>query len=214
MDFGTALTNQFRDPRWLQKTLTAALLSLFPIFGQIFVTGWALGITRRMIEGGETLLPEIDLAADFIRGLKVWGLNLVYALPGIFMALPLAVGIGFMAAVDQGQTAIVWALTSLCLMVLLIGYTLVLSYYLPAAYANFIASGERFSAGLNLAASYRLIRRSPVAYFMVFIGGMMCTFITLIGLAGCVIGVVLTGVYSQTIMAQLYGQAYREAKSM
>ncbi len=212
MDFGSALTYQFRDPRWQHKFLLAALLSLIPVFGQLLILGWSLAITRRVMNQETDALPELDLSTDLLRGLKGWGISLVYSLPALLLAIPLSIGLGLMIAINDGRAATVWALAALCLTALLIGYSLVLGFILPAAYATLMAQNEQFSAGLNLRVVLRLLRRGPVAYFMVFLGGILCAFITIFGLVGCIIGVVLTSTYSMTVMAHLFGQAYLDSK--
>lgn len=211
MDFGSALTYQFRDPRWQHKFLLAALLSLIPVFGQLLILGWSLAITRRVMNQETDTLPELDLSTDLLRGLKGWGISLVYSLPALLLAIPLSIGLGLMIAINDGRAATVWALAALCLTALLIGYSLVLGFILPAAYATLMAQNEQFSAGLNLRVVLRLLRRGPVAYFMVFLGGILCAFITIFGLVGCIIGVVLTSTYSMTVMAHLFGQAYLDS---
>ena len=77
MDFSQALTFQFKDPRWIQKIGLAALISLIPVVGQIIVLGWSFRITRAIISQEAQQFPELDLAEDFLRGLKGWGINLV-----------------------------------------------------------------------------------------------------------------------------------------
>jgi hypothetical protein len=214
LDFGSALTYQFRDARWTQKFLLAALLSLIPILGQVFVFGWALGITRRVIEQKPDLLPELDLTADLVRGIKGWGLTLIYALPALVVALPLGIGVGVLFVSHTSQATPFWGLLILCLMVGVIAYSLLLVFVLPASYALFIVQSEHFAAGLDFKRVYRLIRGGPVAYFMVFIGGIVCGLITFLGLAGCIIGVIVTSTYSMTVIAHLYGQAYLEANAV
>ncbi len=211
MDFSQALTFQFKDPRWIQKLSIAALISLIPVVGQVIVQGWSFRIARSVISGEEQQFPELDLAEDFLSGLKGWGISLVYSLPAILFAFPLAIGLGLLIAATDSRAAAVWTLMALCLTGLLVAYSLVLALVLPAAYANFLAQGEQFQAGLNFRQVFGLIRRGPVAYFMVFLGGILCAFITMFGLVGCVIGVVVTGAYATTVMGHLYGQAYREA---
>ena len=214
MDFSQALTFQFKDPRWVQKIGLAALISLIPLVGQIIVLGWSFRIARAVITQEEQQFPELDLAEDFLRGLKGWGINLVYALPVIVFTFPLTIGLGLLIAATDGRSAAVWTLLALCLTGLMVAYSLVLAFVLPAAYANFIAQEEQFQAGLNFRQIFGLIRCGPVAYFMVFLGGLMCAFITMFGLVGCVIGVVATGAYAMTVMGHLYGQAYREATAV
>ena len=209
MDFGDALTFQFKDPRWARKFLLAALLSLIPIMGQIVVFGWSLAISRQVMNGESDRLPDLDLTNDLLRGLKAWGISIIYALPAILVALPVGIGLRIMVATANGRSDTFWILAGICLVTLLIGYGLVLIFILPAVYANFLAKGEDFLVGMNLKEVVWLLRRSPIAYFLVMIGGFLCVFITLLGLAGCIIGVMFSGLYALTIMAHLYAQAYR-----
>ncbi len=209
MDFSQALTFQFKDPRWVQKFLLAALLSLIPIFGQAVVFGWSLAISQRVMRGDAELLPELDLTNDLLRGLKAWGFSLIYLLPALIITAPIVVGIGFVVVGTEGRSGYLWLLAGLCLVALLIVYGLALIFVLPASYGNFLANGEKFQAGLDVKEAVRLLRRNPAAYFLVMIGGILCMFITSLGLAGCIIGVIVTSLYSLTIMAHLYGQAYR-----
>jgi hypothetical protein len=213
LDFSQALTFQFKDPRWMQKIALAILVSLIPVIGQVIVFGWSLRIARAAITREGEPFPELDLVEDFLRGLKGWGIGLVYSLPAIVFAFPLTIGLGLVIAATDSRTAAIWTLSALCLTGLLVVYSLVLAFVLPAAFANMIAQDEQFQAGLNLRQVFSLVRRGPAAYFMVFIGGLMCAFITMFGLVGCVVGVVATGAYAMTVMGHLYGQAYREANS-
>jgi hypothetical protein len=208
MDFSLALSYPLRDPEWGRKILLAGLLSLIPILGPAWVLGWSLGITRQVIAQGSQTLPEFDLAQDLLRGLKIWGIVVIYTLPILAVIVPLGIGFGMTLLTDDGQAATVWALTALCMVALLIVYSLIVTLALPAAYANFLAHDEQFVSGLNIKEVASLIRRGPAAYFLVWVGAIMCAFITLFGLAGCVIGVMFSGSYALMVMAHLYGQAY------
>jgi hypothetical protein len=212
MDFSLALSYPLRAPEWGRKILLAGLLSLIPVLGPVLVLGWSLGITRQVITQGLPTLPEFDLARDLLRGLKIWGIGLIYGLPILVVVVPLGIGFGVTLLTDDGQAATILALTALCMVALLIVYSLMVSLALPAAYVNFLIHEEQFVAGLNIKEIMSLIRRRPEAYFLVWIGGIMCAFITLFGLAGCVIGVMFSGSYALMVMAHLYGQAYREAE--
>jgi len=212
LDFSQALTFQFKDPNWLSKLLIAALVSLIPVIGQLLILGWSLEITRRVIARESQELPQFDFSIALLRGLKAWGINLVYALPALVIAFPLGTGLGLIIAATDGRAAVVWTLAALCLTGVLIVYGLILALILPAAYGNLLAQQEQFSAGLDLKRIYQLVRRGPLAYLLVLIGGFLCGLITMFGLVGCIIGVVATGVYSSTVMAHLYGQAYLETQ--
>ncbi len=212
MDFGQALTYQFRDPHWMKKFLVAALLSLIPLLGPVMVLGWALGITRRMmIDQADALLPELEPVEDLWRGLKAWGFGLIYALPATIIAVPFGGGLLLLLAAESALDGAAWALAGLCLVALLIAYSLVYALVLPAAYGCYLAGGESFRAGLRLRQIFGLLRREPAAYFLVMIGGLLCFFITLFGMVGCMVGIIFSGLYTQTVMAHLFGQAYRAA---
>jgi hypothetical protein len=148
-----------------------------------------------------------------VRGLKAWGLSLIYLLPALLLAVPMGFGFGILFAANDGRAASFWLIAGLCLLAGLIAYGLVFTFILPAIYGNFLANQERFEAGLNVSNVLRLVRKNPVAYFLVMIGGFLCVFITFLGLAGCIIGIAATSLYTQTIVAHLYGQAYRSTEA-
>ena len=50
MEFSRAFSYVFEDSDWFKKIALAALVSLIPIIGQIFLIGWALEITSRVIK--------------------------------------------------------------------------------------------------------------------------------------------------------------------
>jgi len=210
MDFGEALGYIFRQKEWPRKVLVAALYSLIPVFGQVLVFGWSLGITKRMLDGEEELLVNVDVATDLLRGLKGWGLSLAYSLPGLFLGMPLAVGI--LLGISGWRSALTWLLAGLCLMTVVVLYYLAMGLALPAAFGQFLDNDERFMAGLDLRAVFARIRRSPANYFLVMIGQVICLFITFFGVVGCVVGVVFSSLYTLLVMAHLYAQAYFSAE--
>lgn len=213
MDFSAAIRYMFRDSQWTRKFLFMGLISVIPLFGQVWVLGWVLKIARQVIEKQPDVLPEPDLAGDLTRGLKGWGIGLIYALPGIVLGLPLGLGLFLMVVTHSGPAA--WMLlVGLCCSALLVGYCLVLTLVLPAAFGNFLAQGEQFWNGMNPKQVFGLVRCGPVAYFLVAVGWVMSWFIALFGLVGCVVGVIFSSLLAHTIMAHLIGQAYREASGL
>ncbi len=85
---------------------------------------------------------------------------------------------------------------------------------IAAAYGNFLAREESLSAGFQLSQVLALVRKAPVAYFLVLVGQFLCGFIAFFGLVACIVGVVVTTTYTITVMGHLYGQAYREATTL
>ncbi len=213
MDFGLALTFQFKDPDWVRKLLIASLITLIPVVGWVFVFGWSLEVARQVIQGDGHALPEIDLARDLVRGLEGFIINLVYNLPAIVVTAGMAFLLIFTSVIfkNNSGTEGVWILAYLCIIPLAILYGLAMTLVIAAAYGNFLAREESLAAGFQLSEVLALVRKAPVAYFLVLVGQFLCGFIAFFGLVACIIGVVVTTTYTITVMGHLYGQAYREA---
>lgn len=212
MDFGRALTFQFKDPEWLQKIFTAALVSLIPFFGWFFVFGWSLEITRRVIINDPLPLPHLRFVEDFVRGLKAFVIGLIYSLPALVVIIPISILMGMaMAAADTEWFLGVNLIIGLCILAAAVIYSLILMFALPAAYAHMLAQDEALIAGLNLKAVFSNLKSAPTAYLLVVVGQLLCGIIASIGLPFCIVGVVLTSTYTFSVMGHLYGQAYREA---
>ncbi len=217
MDFGLALTFQFKDPDWVRKLLLASLITLIPVVGWVFVFGWSLEVSRQVIKGDGHALPEIDLARDLVRGLEGFIINLVYNLPAILVSAGMTFVLIFTSAVfhnNTGGVEGVWILAYACIIPLAILYALAMTLVIAAAYGNFLAREESLSAGFQLSQVLALVRKAPVAYFLVLVGQFLCGFIAFFGLVACIVGVVVTTTYTITVMGHLYGQAYREATTL
>lgn len=213
MDFGQALTFQFKDPDWIRKILIASLIALIPVVGWIFIFGWSLEVARRVIKGEAQTLPEIDLARDLVRGLEGFIINIAYNLPAIVVTAGVTMALFFTSAIFNNQSNVegVWILLYACIIPLAILYGIGMTLFIAAAYGNFLAKEESLSAGFQISEVFGLVRKAPVAYFLVLVGQLLCGFIAFFGLAACIIGVIVTTTYTITVMGHLYGQAYREA---
>jgi hypothetical protein len=212
MDFGKAFSFPFEDPDWAKKILIPALISLIPILGQIYVIGWALGVTRRVIRHDPTPLPELDFGQQFMDGLKAFVIGLVYALPIILVSIPLAIATGMASSgnVDQETAGTLIAIVSVCCYGIIFIYSLLMAFVIPAAYARMVAE-ENLGAAFRFNDVFGLVRTAPGPYLMVLLGSILTGIIAGLGTILCVIGVVLTYTYAMAVNGHLYGQAYNEA---
>jgi hypothetical protein len=217
MNFGQALTFQFKDPEWARKILVISLIMLIPVVGWFFAFGWSLEITRRVIqaEPGDQTLPEIDLAKDMVRGLQGFLIGLVYNLPALAISAFLTVFyIYTYAAFGNGQVNIVLLISFFCLIPIVLAYFLFMTMIVSASFGNFLAQNESLAAGFQISRIFGLVRKAPLAFFLVLVGQFICGFMAFFGLAACVIGVVITSAYTLTVMGHLYGQAFQEAQKV
>jgi hypothetical protein len=212
MNFGQAFSYPFQDPDWLKKILVPALIFIIPILGQVFLIGWALDVTRRVIRQDPTPLPELDFGRQFVDGLKAFVVGLVYSLPAIILSIPVvAVSIGTTSTdMDPDTANSLIALVSVCCNGLIALYSLFLGFVLPAAYGNMVAK-EDLGAAFRFPEVFGLVRANPGAYLVVLAGALVSGLIGSLGVIACFIGVFATYAYAMAVNGHLYGQAYNEA---
>lgn len=212
MNFGLAFSFPFQDPDWAKKILLPAIISIIPLIGQIFLIGWALEITRRVIRHDPTPLPELDFASQFMEGLKAFVVGLVYTIPILILIIPITVASALMtnngSESNTANSLIVIAM--LCIEGLVFLYGILLAFILPAAYGNMLAKGE-LSAAFNLREVFGLVRAAPGAYLIVLVGMFITSILAQVGVIACGIGLLATVTYSLVVNSHLYGQAYNEA---
>src|SRR5688572_2204396 len=217
MNFSRAFTYITEDPEWLKKVGIAALVLLIPIVGQITVIGWALEVTRRVINNEPDTLPDWSNFSDYLsKGFQGFVIAFAYALP-ILLVSGCAQGFAALPAMVQDNEAVetitmVVSIVSLCFSCVTILYELVLAFVLPAALGNFVATGQ-LGAGFRFSEVFGLLRAAPGVYFMVFLGSIVASIIAGLGLIACIIGVVFTIAYAYAANAHLWGQAYKAAKA-
>lgn len=212
MEFGRAFSFVFKDPDWIKKVAISGLIGLIPVLGQLYLLGWGLETTRRVIKGETELLPEIDFGGFLGKGFQAWVIALVYAIPVIILQLPLQlVGpLGASLQMDQDTLSYLMIGVSVCCGGLLLIYSIILAFMVPAALGNFVAKNQ-LGAGLRFGEVFALVKAAPVTYLLVIVGNLLVGFIAPLGLIACVIGVVVTQAYGLAVMGHFIGQAYREA---
>lgn len=213
MDFGKAFTFAFDDPDWARKIGVPALISIIPIVGQIFLTGWSLDITRRVIRKDPTPLPELDFGRQFVDGLKAILVGLVYAIPVFVFIVPVIIVSSMMEnGTSQAAPNALYGLMMICITGFMILYSLLMAVLMPAAYANMLAKDD-LGAAFRFGEVFGLVRAAPGAYLMVLLGAILSSILGGLGAVVCFIGAFFTYAYAMTINGHLYGQAYNEATS-
>jgi hypothetical protein len=83
MYFMDAIQYPFKSQGLAGKLLTVVILMIIPLLnllGMFVVMGYGLKIIRSVMDG-DTDLPEFEFGADFGRGLMIFLLSLIYAIP-------------------------------------------------------------------------------------------------------------------------------------
>lgn len=214
MNYGYAFTYQFKDDQWIKKFAIAALFTLIPIIGQLFLAGWGLEITRRVIKEDPEPLPEWnDFGNYIVKGIQLIIIGFVYALPIILVQA--CVQGGLAAGMDSygGDDAYgaIYIIAQFCTGCPSFLYSLFLGLFLPAAIGHFAAEGS-LGAAFRFGEIFRIVKAGPAAYIIIMLAAFVMPFIALLGLMFCLIGALFTFPYAMTVMQYLYGEAYRANK--
>lgn len=213
MDFGKAFSYVFDDADWVRKILLSALITLIPIIGEIYLLGWMLEITRRVIHHDPYPLPDVDFGGYLTTGFKMFVVGLVYALPIIIISGGLNI---IIAALDYNNTGnevgLAVTMLSLCVGLFSFVYGILMSLMMYAAEGNVAAKGN-IADGLRFGELFSLLKANPGAYVIVLLGSIVAGLVAGLGIIACGIGVLATSAYASAVIAHLTGQAYNQARA-
>lgn len=215
MDYGKAFTYPTQEDNWIKKILIGAAVTIIPLVGNILLAGYALEVTRRVIDGEAQVLPEwADFGGLFKKGLYAFVVGFVYALPVIVLAVCVAVPAAVMGGQDDQTIQAAGALISSCFGCLIALYAIALGLVLPAAFARLAATGE-MGAALRVGEVVALVRAKPGVYVIVWLlSGLAAVLLSSIGAVACGIGALVGAAYAMLVSAHLHGQAYRVASAV
>ena len=212
MDFGRAFSFVFDDQDWIKKVAIAAVISLIPIVGPLLLAGWGFRVTRRVIQGDPTPLPDFsDFGGTLVDGLKVAVIGLVYMLPVILVQ---SCNGGILAIAGQQPNddamATIVAISQACFGCLALLYSIFIGLVLPAAIGR-LADKDELKAAFRFGDVIGLVRDNVGAYAIVLLGSLVAGLVASLGVIACVIGVLFTSAYSFAVNGHLIGQAYQQA---
>ncbi len=221
---------QLEDIQWPTKLGLGALISLVPILN-LAVAGYQVAIIRNVVAEAAQPLPHWDdFGRKFIDGLILAIAGLVYALPiFLLVGVPLTVLIltGAMSqssSQDLGSSiGGVRILAAICILGLMLVYSLLLSLIRPVILVLFAREGTLTSC-FRLGEIVRIVRHYPGPFARTWIAiilagiaiGLVVGFLNLVAgwvpCLGWVAGLLLAGasaVYILTVDAHLIGQLAR-----
>lgn len=211
MNIGKAFTFAFEDKDWLKKIGIAGLVMLIPLIGQITVMGWALEVTRRVINRETETLPDWSAFGDYlVKGLKLFVISLVYSLPIILLSLCVNLPLSFFQDSSDQTTITTIMAISICVNCVVAVFAFALAFVLPAAFGKFAATDE-LGAAFRFKEVFGLVRAAPGAYLLALVGALAASVVASLGLILCFIGVIFTLAWAYVIQSHLWGQAYNEA---
>jgi hypothetical protein len=222
MDFGKALTFMFQDPNWVSKIgigilvlLVGIVLSpvLIGLAAMFILTGYSLDVVRNVLDGKEYPLPEWQgWGGFFVRGLKLAGVIIVWALPFILILIPAVIGSALTGSDNQGVNVI-----GVLFMVFGFGLALLYGIFLaliqPAIYLR-LARTDRFAAALDVGKLWGFtlanIGNVIISLLLIWLTGLIGAVIAGLGIIAFIIGLVVSipfaALWQTLVQSHLYGQ--------
>lgn len=227
MDIAKALTFITEDERWLEKlaigvgiVLISSFLApvLIGLLGFFIVAGYAIRLLQNVRDGQARPLPEWNQwSEDFVRGLKIAVVTLIWALPLFVVVVPMGVGI---ALADSGREAaeIFGGLILFGSLSLTVLYGLVVAFLTPGFTIAF-ARDEEIRSGLQLTEIWQWTQQHLGQVLLIGIVYLAASFALglvamITGLLLCGVGLLVTMPLSTLVIMlfqhHLYGQLARE----
>jgi hypothetical protein len=220
MDFGRAFSYVTEDSEWFKKVGIAALVLLIPVIGPFVLAGWALEITRRVINDELQPLPAWDNFGEYlINGLKETVISIVYLLPAILVYgcgvgtfAGLTAAAGNMDGSTQETLATVAMGSMFCMYCFLFLFIIIGMLLLPPAIGTFAATGQ-LGAAFRFGEIFGLLRAAIGPYIIsLIILSLAASVLTSIGSIACGVGALFAAAYIRAVSGHMYGQAYKIAK--
>lgn len=209
MDYAKSLTFMWEDPRWKEKIaigtgvmlITFALMPvLIGVVGLLIVMGYCVRLVQNVRSGNQYPLPEWDQwGEDLSRGFKLFVVALVWGLPAILLALPIAAGGILLAAGDNNSSGFVSGLGA---MTMGLGYCLIflysIFYYLMTpGFTLWFARNEQIGEGLKFTEIWQWTRHNLGSVIMVMIAFIVASAVisivaSIVGTVLCFVGLIVT----------------------
>jgi hypothetical protein len=215
MEFGRSITYVTEDEEWLPKLLLGGLISLIPVIGPLYATGYTIETLRNVIQGRAAPLPEIteEFGEKLLRGLAGWLVQVVYLLPVTLVTIVLSVAMMAASSGDETVGAVAIAF-SCCAGFVSVILAVLAGLIIPYAWSKYAASGQVGDA-FKLSEILKMIQVNLGSTLLVLLFTWLVGFVAaLLGSVVCFVGIVFTSFYAGLVNAFLFGSLYREGKAL
>ncbi|NJL03736.1 MAG: DUF4013 domain-containing protein [Chloroflexaceae bacterium] len=210
IDIGEAFGFAFKDDKWIVKILVGGLLLFVPIIGTFMASGYTAATARHVVDRHPSPLPEWDNFGDLLkRGFFYLVIGLVYALPILLpMFLFLCVLFPLGAAAGDSDTAAgagLIGLMTLCLIPLVLIFTIVASLFSYAALVRYVQS-DKLGDAFQFGGVIEMVRAQPMTWVMLLLVGFLCGLVAGSGSLLFGFGFLFTTIYAQAVFGHALGQ--------
>jgi hypothetical protein len=209
LDIGRSFTYMFEDESWIMKIVIGGILLFIPIINFVAL-GYVLEALKRTADGMDIPLPEWDdFGGKFIKGLMVFIIGLVYAIPVILIACCMGILLPVLGGDTEG-VADMAVMLNLCMNCLSLIWGIVMWLVLPAVWIRYAVTGD-FMSAFQFGEIFGFIRDNIANYIVAIILWIVANFVAGFGVIACFVGVLFTTFWAYLVMAHLLGQVQRES---
>jgi len=205
VDIGKSFRFVFEDKKWIEKVLIGGILMLVPILGSILMMGYVVELVRNVRKHEIEPLPEWDKWGEKITdGIKLLVILLVWSLPLLLLEIILLIPMSIMDSSDTGNT--IAAFLSLCFGCFTLIYVIVLMLANPSIVIKFAETGD-ISAGFKFGEILDYTKEHLSQIVVALIVGLLAYALAgIIGSLLCVIGLVFTFFWANTVQYHMIAQ--------
>jgi hypothetical protein len=216
MDIGRSFSYITEDEDWWKQVLIGGLLTLIPVVGPFYAMGYMVQVVKNVIEGREVPLPDAleDFGDKLLKGLIIWVVMVIYALPLIIIATCSGLGLGILsdAMRDPNASDTVGSIWGACVGCFGLLYGILLGLIAPFAYGRYADTGELGEA-LKLGQIWDMLQKNIGPAFVVLVVTIVAGLLASVaGVILCLIGTFATSFFANLVIAHLYGSLYRQAR--
>ena len=205
MNISRAFSFVSNDKDWISKLIIAGLISLIPIVGILYLTGWMMEIARRYHDSRTELLPEVNFGKYIANGFKVTVIGIVYSIPIAILGFFTQALSGLMSNTEQSAIQIIFVGMICTVGILIFILSIVLEAFLLAGYMRYVKT-DNWKEAFNFPRIWKMVIENLKVIIILILLSMLADFIGGLGVILCVIGLLFSMPYSMAFFAHVFGQ--------
>ena len=206
-DFGRPFAYVFEDKEYLRKLFMGAvfvLVSNMCFLGLFILLGYQRRVALQVAEGRDLPLPEWDqIGDDFVQGLKIALIYIVYFLPIILIVM--CGGFPGVILMDDRDTEAVGVILMMGAICLTLPISLILGLMMPVAICRYYDSGSLGSA-FQIGEVFRFAKNNLLTLLLLFVVNMILGVIDQVAFILCVLPLFVSRAYKRMVNGHAQGQ--------